>query len=102
MCVYNHDPNVTPDVITWTMSTNNSTASIVTDHSVQDGSSSTLNITLSDIDVGTVVLTCESDLVYNNDRSRTRLYSNVSKIIVKGILIKNASSLLLYYRKYES
>ena len=58
----------------------------VTDHSVQNGSNSTLNITLSD--VGTVVLTCESDLVYNNDQSRTRLYSNVSKIIVKGILIK--------------
>ena len=86
MCVYNHDPNVTPDIITWTMSTNNSTTSDVTDHSIQDGSSSTLNITLSD--AGTVVLTCESDLVYNNDQSRTRLYSNVSKIIVKGILIK--------------
>ena len=83
MCVYNHDPNVTPDIITWTMSTNNSTASDVTDHSVQDGSSSTLNITLND--VGTVVLTCESDLVYNDDLSRTRLYSNVSTIIVKGI-----------------
>ena len=86
MCVYNHDPNVTPDIITWTMSTNNSTASDVTDRSVQDRSSSTLNITLSD--VGTVVLTCESDLVYNNDQSRTRLYSNVSKIIVKGKWIK--------------
>ena len=91
MCVYNHDPNVTPDIIKWTISTgtNNkmySTGSDVTDHSAQDGSSSTLNITLSD--VGTVVLTCESNLVYNNDQSRTRLYSNVSKIIVKGILIK--------------
>ena len=56
-------------MITWirTMSTNNSTASNVTDCSVQDGSSSTLNITLSDVAVGTVVITCESarDLVYN-------------------------------------
>ena len=86
VCVYNHDPNVTLDMITWTMSTNNSTASDVTDRSVRDGSSSTLNITLSD--VGTVVLTCESDLVYNNDQSRTRLYGNISEIIVKGILIK--------------
>ena len=88
MCVYNHDPNVTLDMITWTISTNNSTASNVTDCSVQDGSSSTLNITLSDVAIGTVVITCESDLVYNNDRSRTRLYSNVSKIIVKGKWIK--------------
>ena len=83
MCVYNHDPNVTPDIIKWTISTNNSTASDVTDRSVQEGSNSMLNITLSD--VGTVVLTCESDLVYKNDQSRTRLYSNVSTIIVKGM-----------------
>ena len=84
MCVYNYDPTVTPDIITWTMSTNNSTVSNVTDRSVQDGSSSILNITLSD--VGTVVLTCESYLVYNNDWRRTRLYSNASTMIVKGTI----------------
>ena len=83
MCVYNHDPNVIPEIITWTMSTNNSTVSDVTDRSVQDGSSSTLNITLSD--VGTVVLTCESSFIYNN-KMTARLYSNSSTIIVKGII----------------
>lgn len=83
MCVFYHDPRVSLDIlITWTVSTDNSTASDVTDLSVQDGTSSTLDIMLSD--VGTVVLTCESGLVYNNV-TRELQYSNSSTIIVKGI-----------------